>query len=81
MEFLKDLGLKKTMPGVSTGTRWTTHKNGKKSTICSPIDGQVIAHVQQAEPEDYEHVIETAQRPSPSGDPCPPRSGAAFSGR
>ena len=62
MEFLKDLGLKKTMPGVSTGTRWTTHKNGKKSTICSPIDGQVIAHVQQAEPEDYEHVIETAQK-------------------
>ncbi|MDR3629447.1 MAG: aldehyde dehydrogenase family protein [Desulfocapsaceae bacterium] len=62
MEFLKDLGLKKIMPGISTGTDWITHKNGNTSTICSPVDGQVIAHVQKAAAEDYDHIIQTAQK-------------------
>jgi aldehyde dehydrogenase (NAD+) len=65
MEFLKDLALKKIMSGISSGTRWITHKNGHKSTISSPVDGQVIAHVQQAEAEDYDHIIGTAQKAFP----------------
>ena len=60
MEFLKDLGLKRNVPGASTGTNWLTHKNNQKSAICSPIDGKIIAHVQKATAEEYEQVIETA---------------------
>ena len=60
MEFLKDLGLKKNMPGASTGTDWLTHKNHEKLGVCSPVDGKTFAYIQKATSEDYEQVIETA---------------------
>jgi aldehyde dehydrogenase (NAD+) len=60
MEFLKDLGLKKSMPGASTGTDWLIHKNQQKSGVCSPVDGKTFATIQKATAEDYEQVIETA---------------------
>jgi aldehyde dehydrogenase (NAD+) len=60
MEFLKDLGLKKCMPGASTGTDWLDHKKSQKSAVSSPVDGKIIAYIQKATAEDYEQVVETA---------------------
>ena len=60
MEFLKDLDLKKNMPGASTGTNWLTHKNHEKLGVCSPVDAKTFVYVQKATSEDYEQVIETA---------------------
>ena len=62
MEFLKDLGLKNTMPGASTGTTWLTNEDRMQSAIRSPVDGRTIAHILKATAEDYEQVIETAQK-------------------
>lgn len=60
MEFLKDLGLKKSMSATCTGTSWLTHKNNKKSNIVSPINGKTIAQIQLATAEEYDRVIEQA---------------------
>jgi aldehyde dehydrogenase (NAD+) len=60
MEFLKDLGLKKNMPGASTGTDWLTHKNSEKLGVCSPVDGKTFACIQKTTTEDYEQIIKTA---------------------
>ena len=62
MEFLKDLGLKNTMPGACTGTTWLTHEDRMESAIRSPVDGRTIAHIQRVTAEDYERVIETARQ-------------------
>jgi aldehyde dehydrogenase (NAD+) len=62
MEFLKDLGLKNTMPGACTGTIWLTHEERMESAIRSPVDGRTIAHIQGVTAEDYEQVIETARQ-------------------
>ena len=60
LDFLKNLGLEKQNSGVSTGTEWL---NGYGSLIesFSPADGSVIAHVRNANLEDYETVISLAQ--------------------
>jgi L-aminoadipate-semialdehyde dehydrogenase len=62
MEFLKDLGLKKNLPGACTGTEWLTHKNNQKATSHSPIDGQPVAQIQKATVEDYERIIGEATK-------------------
>ena len=60
LDFLKILGLDKQNSGVSTGTEWLPG-NGSLIESVSPADGSVIAHVRNANREDYETVISLAQ--------------------
>ena len=60
LDFLKNLGLDKQNSGVSTGTEWLSG-NGSLIESVSPADGSVIAHVRNANREDYETVISLAQ--------------------
>jgi len=60
LDFLKNLGLDKQNSGVSTGTEWLPG-NGSLIESVSPADSSVIAHVRNANREDYETVISLAQ--------------------
>ena len=64
LDFLKNLGLEKQNSGVSTGTEWLTG-NGSLIDSVSPVDGSLIAHVRNANREDYETVISQAQESFP----------------
>ena len=55
---LKKLGLAANNPGVFCG-EW--FGGGKTLQSISPIDGQVLAGVRTATPEDYEKVLHRAQ--------------------
>ena len=57
---LTRFGIKEINSGVSTGTVWYDTK-GEISVSETPIDGSVIAKVQNASIEDYEKVMLTAQ--------------------
>jgi aldehyde dehydrogenase (NAD+) len=60
-EFLLKLGIKAKNFGASTGTdSW--HTSGKEVQSFSPVDGQLIGTVNQAQDQDYEKVMATAQR-------------------
>ena len=59
-EMLKALGIDKMNYGASTGTKWIK-TNGEIIESFSPADGQLIASVQQATTDDYEHIIKTSQ--------------------
>ncbi|RDC64716.1 L-piperidine-6-carboxylate dehydrogenase [Adhaeribacter pallidiroseus] len=55
------LGIKDSNPAYSTGLTWGGAGNKHFKTIYSPVDGQAIASVNLATPEDYEQVVKTAQ--------------------
>lgn len=57
---LENLGIKELNNGASTGTQWLEAK-GKVVESFSPNDGQAIAKVAQANEENYEEIIKTAQ--------------------
>lgn len=59
-EALKKLGIENINSGVSTGAIWLQPK-GDETTSYSPIDKSIIAKVQNASIEDYEHVMAKAQ--------------------
>lgn len=62
MDFLKDLQINNTNPGVSTGSEWLTAPAGSESiTSYSPVDGQAIASVAVASKADYEAVVAKAE--------------------
>lgn len=59
-DFLQALGLKDKNPGTSTGLKSTN--SGNYIDSYSPVDGALIGSVSQTTPEEYEHVIATAQQ-------------------
>ncbi|MCF8295428.1 MAG: aldehyde dehydrogenase family protein [Bacteroidales bacterium] len=59
-EVLKRLGIQEVNPGVSTGAAWLP-ATGKITESTSPIDGSLIAKVQNASLEEYEAVMKKAQ--------------------
>lgn len=59
-DFLQALGLKDKNPGTSTGLKSTD--SGNYIDSYSPVDGALIGSVSQTTPEEYEHVIATAQQ-------------------
>lgn len=59
MEFLKELAIAATNPGVSTGLKWMKSK-GEKITSYSPVDGNVIGSVTAADRAAYDTVVDTA---------------------
>jgi len=59
-DFIKDLGIKQTNDGVSTGVNWLT-SSGEVIMSSSPVDGKEIASVTSADKASYEKVIAKAQ--------------------
>ncbi|MDE5418631.1 aldehyde dehydrogenase family protein [Labilibaculum sp. DW002] len=59
-ETLQRLGIKEINQGVSTGSKWI-ECNGAVTESISPIDGALIAKVKNADRDDYEKVLDTAQ--------------------
>ncbi len=58
---LEQLGIKSDNPGVSTGLNsWTG--NSHKLNSYSPVDGELIASTNMASNDDYDKVMEVAQR-------------------
>nr|WP_321411866.1 aldehyde dehydrogenase family protein [uncultured Carboxylicivirga sp.] len=60
-EALKELGIEKINNGICTGTKWM-QTNGDVITSYSPADGEEIAGIKQATKEEYDQVIQTAQK-------------------
>jgi aldehyde dehydrogenase (NAD+) len=59
-EALEILGIQAENLGASTGTRWFSSGSDILESY-SPVDGQLIAKVRQANLTDYERIISTAQ--------------------
>jgi len=59
-ESLERLGIAAVNPGVTTGTEWFECK-GHTTTSFSPVDNSEIARVVNADINDYEKVLDTAQ--------------------
>ena len=57
---LSRFGINEINAGVSTGTVWHEAK-GDISISETPIDGSIIAKIKNADIEDYEKVMKTAQ--------------------
>jgi aldehyde dehydrogenase (NAD+) len=58
-KFLKELGIKKTNAGTSTGTK--DFGKGKSIESYSPVDGKLIGSVYTTSEKDFEKVISTSQ--------------------
>ena len=61
MSFIKKLGISKKNYGASFG-QWIQNDGSKTLASVSPINGEVIAEIHQAGPEEYNQVIEAAQK-------------------
>src|SRR5947209_6758890 len=61
LEELKQLGIKESNKGVSTGTYWMDTK-GKTISSISPVDGKKIADVTRCDEPSFDHVVATAQK-------------------
>ncbi len=61
MDFLMKLGIEKLNPGASTGRWWDTDTSGPLLNVLSPVDGKIIASVNQASVRSYEQVVKTAE--------------------
>lgn len=59
-EFLKQLNIKESNAGVSTGQSWIK-SNGEVIKSFSPVDGKLIASVSCADKNSYETVIQKAE--------------------
>ena len=57
---LSGLGLRGLNPGASDGREWFAH--GKTVEIDSPVNGELLARVVQADKNDYERCVRSAQR-------------------
>lgn len=57
---LEKLGIKEINSGVCTGKEWL-NANGQITESVSPIDGEVIARIENASIEEYEQIILKAQ--------------------
>ncbi len=60
-EVLAQLGIKNINKGASTGTVWFDTK-GELIESYSPADGQLIGKIQQGTADDYEKIIQTAEK-------------------
>ncbi|MFD2516258.1 aldehyde dehydrogenase family protein [Pontibacter locisalis] len=60
-DVLHQLGIKEQNPAYSTGLAWGGQSNSNTRDIHSPANGNFIAAVNMATPDDYEQVVKTAQ--------------------
>jgi aldehyde dehydrogenase (NAD+) len=59
-EILSQFGIQENNQGASTGANWITSTGAKLASV-SPVDAQVIAHVNMATEAQYNQVIEKAR--------------------
>jgi aldehyde dehydrogenase (NAD+) len=59
-DVFRKLGIKDVNPGASTGTEWLDTR-GYQTHSVSPIDGKVIANINNASAQDYEKIMAKAQ--------------------
>jgi aldehyde dehydrogenase (NAD+) len=59
-EVFRKLGIKEVNPGACTGTEWLDTR-GYQTHSVSPIDGKVIANINNASADDYELIMAKAQ--------------------
>jgi aldehyde dehydrogenase (NAD+) len=62
MDFLKNLGIEGTNPGTSTGQESRGKDQADRLECKSPVDGSHISNITLTSREDYDHVIEQAQK-------------------
>lgn len=62
MEFLKSIGIQDINPGAQVGANWQSTDFSSTITSISPIDGESISDVTACSKEDYQTVIEGAQK-------------------
>ncbi len=62
MDFLAKLGIQKENFGSSTGQTWNESTSETKLNIHSPVNGEFIGSVYQANEADYEEIITAAQK-------------------
>ena len=60
MEFLHHLHIQASQSGNATGSNWV-HSSGGKIESFSPVNGQLIGAVAEADAEAYEKIIQQAQ--------------------
>lgn len=60
MEFLHHLQIQASQSGNATGSNWV-HSSGEKIESFSPVNGQLIGAVAEADEESYEKIIQQAQ--------------------
>lgn len=58
---LKELGIKTSNPGTSTGSKWIKTK-GAAIKSYSPVDGKLIATVQATDQKSFEKVVEVSKK-------------------
>jgi L-aminoadipate-semialdehyde dehydrogenase len=61
MDFLKSLGIESRNLGASTGSWWNWEDDGVMLKVVSPVDGKIVASVNQASMHAYERVVRTAE--------------------
>ena len=61
---LQTLGIQDINPAICTGMLWSDLSNGVVYKVHSPIDNSVLASVEYASSDDYDHTIATAQKAS-----------------
>jgi aldehyde dehydrogenase (NAD+) len=61
MEFLQQLAIQSSQSGNATGSTWIK-SSGEKIDSFSPVDGQLIGAVVEADDAAYEHIIQQAQQ-------------------
>ncbi len=63
MEFLKELGINEFNPGACFGTgEWSTTQDKGLIESVNPANGELIANVYGASPDDYERIMATARK-------------------
>lgn len=62
MDFLKNLGIKDSNPGTSTGQEFLGEDHSKDLVSHTPIDGSEIARTTITSRKDYDRVVEKAQQ-------------------
>jgi L-aminoadipate-semialdehyde dehydrogenase len=61
-DFIEQLGIKEKNYGSSTGQDWIETSGNGELKIYSPTNGELIALVNQASEDDYEKIINTAEK-------------------
>ena len=58
----EQLRLKNNNPSFCTGLHWSEVISGKKYSVTSPINNQIIGHADEISSDDYAHGIKTAEK-------------------
>ena len=61
-KFMLELGLERECSGICSGTGWAVGSSDESVTSFSPVDQQPLGTIQLANRNDYESVLQTAEK-------------------